>query len=189
MSKIIRLNALIEAIKADPKRISKIMVQSGYPRKSVQAVVLEARRAGVPCQFVPKKVLDRMENGHQGVVAHLAPRRFQTLDEILDPALNPLLLLLDGIEDPQNLGAILRTAEGAGVDGVVLPERRAAGLTDAVTSVSAGAVEHVAICQVTNLVRTMEALKDRGLWFVSAAHTREDIDETLEKVTDTLKQM
>lgn len=109
-----------------------------------------------------------MESGHQGVVAHLAPKRFQTLDEILDSAANPLFLILDGIEDPQNLGAILRTAEGAGVNGVFLPERRAAGLTDAVTSASAGAVEHVSICRVTNLVRTMETLKDRGLWFVGA---------------------
>jgi 23S rRNA (guanosine2251-2'-O)-methyltransferase len=168
MNKIIRLNPLIEAIKADPKRIIRIYVQDQCSKKSIQAIVQEARRLGISCQFASKKELDRMDAGHQGVVAHLSPRKFQSLDDILKASDNPLLLLLDGIEDPQNLGAILRTAEGAGVTGVIIPERRAAGISDAVMSASAGAVEHMSISRVTNLVRTMEALKKKGLWFVGA---------------------
>jgi 23S rRNA (guanosine2251-2'-O)-methyltransferase len=168
MGRIVRLNPLIEAIKADPRRIGKILVQKDSTKKALQDMIQEARRAKIPLQFVPRKVLDRMDKGHQGVIAQRAPRGFQSLDEILDTAENPLLLLLDGIEDPQNLGAILRTAEGAGVNGVILPERRSAGLSQAVGSASAGAVEHVSIARVTNLVRTMKDLKDRGFWFVGA---------------------
>lgn len=168
MSKIIRLNPIMEAIKADPKRVIRIYVQDLSTNKTVQAIRQEAERLGIACQSVSRKALDRMDGGHQGAIAHLTPRKFQSLDEILDVSDNPLLLLLDGIEDPQNLGAILRTAEGAGVTGVIIPERRAAGISDAVTSASAGAVEHVSISRVTNLVRTMEALKKRGLWFVGA---------------------
>lgn len=168
MSKIVRLNPLLEVVRSDPGRINKVLLQKGCSKKNLQAIVQDVRRLGIPYQFVPKNVLDRLDGGHQGAVAYLTVKRLLSLDEILASAKNPLLLLLDEIEDPQNLGAILRTAEAGGVDGVILPERRSAGLTDTVMTVSAGAAEHVSVCRVKNLVRTMEWLKARGFWIVGA---------------------
>lgn len=168
MSKIVRLNPLLEVVRSDPGRINKVLLQKGCSKKILQVIVQDVRRLGIPYQFVPKNVLDRLDGGHQGAVAYLTVKRLLSLDEILASAKNPLLLLLDEIEDPQNLGAILRTAEAGGVDGVILPERRSAGLTDTVMTVSAGAAEHVSVCRVKNLVRTMEWLKARGFWIVGA---------------------
>jgi len=98
----------------------------------------------------------------------VSPKGFSSVEEILSSATVPLVVLLDGIEDPQNLGAIIRTAEGAGVDGIILPERRSAGITEAVASVSAGALEYLKVARVKNLARTMEDLKRRGIWLVGA---------------------
>lgn len=168
MSKIVRLNPLLEVVRSDPGRITRVLLQKGCSKKLLQVIILEVRRLGIPYQFVPKKALDRLDAGHQGAVAYLTAKKLQSLEEILESAENPLLLLLDEIEDPQNLGAILRTAEAGGVAGIILPERRSASLTDTVISVSAGAAEYVSVCRVTNLVRTMEWLKARGFWIVGA---------------------
>jgi 23S rRNA (guanosine2251-2'-O)-methyltransferase len=118
--------------------------------------------------FVPKHKLDLIAPGHQGAVALLSPKEFSSLEEILGSAKNPFLALLDEVEDPQNLGAIIRSAEGAGADGLLLPERHSAGLTESTLSVSAGAAEHIKIARVKNLAQTMDALKKRGLWLVGA---------------------
>jgi 23S rRNA (guanosine2251-2'-O)-methyltransferase len=113
--------------------------------------------------------MDKMAPHHQGVIAVIAPKEFATLEDILKAAGDkPFLVLLDEIEDPQNLGAILRSAECAGVDGVVLPERRSAGLTETVLEVSAGALEHLKVARVSNLVQAMERLKQKGIWIVGA---------------------
>ncbi len=125
-----------------------------------------ARAAGVPVRLEPAVALDRLAQGerHQGVVALAAAKATLALEDLLADAPQKLLLACDGIEDPHNLGAILRTACGAGVDGVLLPERRSAGLTAAVERVSAGALEHVRVTQVTNLARALEACKAAGFW-------------------------
>ena len=132
-----------------------------------------ARKQGIPVRFEDRGQLDRLANSkdHQGVVALAAARAAVTLEDILTQAnashgQTGLLVLLDGVEDPHNLGAIIRTALVAGAHGVVIPERRAAGLTDTVARASAGALAHLPIAKVTNLVRAMEELKEAGYWLV-----------------------
>ena len=168
MRKISRLNSLIEALKSPSSRVNKIFIQKDSKNSKITEIVKLARARQVPIHFVPRERVDRIERGHQGAVALVSPKEFSSVDDILSSSNVPLLILLDGVEDPQNLGAIIRTAEGAGVDGVILPERRSAGLTDAVASASAGALEYLRVARVKNLARTMEELKNRGLWLVGA---------------------
>lgn len=174
MEKINRLNSLLEAVRHSPKRVNKIFVQEGAKRRKIAEIILLARKNDIPISFLPAGRLRGIDRDHQGAVGFLTYREYATLDSILASAGIPFLVLLDGIEDPQNLGAIIRTAEGAGVDGILLPERRSASLTGAVASVAAGAAEHVKVARVGNLVRTMEELKKKGLWLVGAEGGRAD---------------
>ncbi|MFQ6069533.1 MAG: 23S rRNA (guanosine(2251)-2'-O)-methyltransferase RlmB [Candidatus Aminicenantales bacterium] len=166
MEKIRRLNPLLEVLVTSPRRVNKIFIQRERYQKKISEIIHLARAQEIPCSFVPKKKLDEMAPGHQGVVAELTAREFSSLEEILEAAPLPFLVLLDGVEDPQNLGAIIRTAAGAGVDGVIIPERRSAPLSEAVSRVSAGAVEHCRIARVRNLARVMEELRRKGVWLV-----------------------
>lgn len=168
MEKISRLNSLIEALRSSHLRVSKVFIQKRKKNNKVSELISLARARHVPCLFVPKERLDRLAKDHQGAVAFVSPKEFSSLEDVLTGSGVPLLVLLDGIEDPQNLGAIIRTAEGAGVDGVILTERRMAGITETVSSVSAGALEHVKVSRVKNLARTMDDLKGRGFWLVGA---------------------
>jgi 23S rRNA (guanosine2251-2'-O)-methyltransferase len=168
MDKIIRINPLLEILRSTPRRVNKILLQKEGGRKPVGEIVALAKAGHVPYLFVPKQALDKLSAYHQGVVATLAPKEFSSLESILEEAKNPFLVLLDEVEDPQNLGAILRSSEGAGVDGVILPERRSAGLTESVYEVSAGALEYLKVARVTNLAQTMDELKKRGVWLVGA---------------------
>jgi 23S rRNA (guanosine2251-2'-O)-methyltransferase len=168
LEKISRLNSLIEALRSSQLRVGKVFIQKRTKNIKVTEVISLARARHVPYLFVPKERLDRLARDHQGAVAFVSPKEFSSLEEVLRAAGVPLLVLLDGIEDPQNLGAIIRTAEGAGVAGIILPERRMAGITETVSSVSAGALEHVKVSRVKNLARTMDDLKERGVWLVGA---------------------
>jgi len=169
VDRIARINPLIEILKSSPRRINKIMLQKEEGHRPLGTIVALAKAARVPYLFLPKHVLDKMAPHHQGVLAVLAAKEFSTLESVLEAAGPvPFLVLLDEVEDPQNLGAILRGAEGAGVDGVILPERRAAGLTETVYEVSAGALEHLRVARVANLARTMDRLRENGIWFVGA---------------------
>lgn len=168
LEKINRLNPLLEALKSSPDRINKIWIQQGKGQRKIGEIILMAKAKRIPLLFVPKRRLDRLDRNHQGVVAFLAAKTYTPLSTLLSSSGVPFLVLLDGIEDPQNLGAIIRAAEGAGVDGIILPERRAVGLTEAVALVSAGAVEHLKIARVKNLARTMEDLRKKGVWLVGA---------------------
>jgi 23S rRNA (guanosine2251-2'-O)-methyltransferase len=168
MDRISRINPLLEILKSSPQRVNKILIQKDSNKPDIAEIVRLSKRSHISLQFVPKKRLDLLDKKHQGVAAFVLPKAFVSVDAILESAELPFLLLLDGVEDPQNLGAIIRTAEGAGIDGLVLPERRAAGVTGAVASVSAGAVEHLKISRVTNLVRVMDDLRKRGVWLVGA---------------------
>lgn len=168
MPKISRLNAIIEAIKSSPRRVNKILIQKETGKGKITEIVKFATGKHIPLLFVPKRKLDGMDRSHQGAIAFFSPKEFSSLEEIIGSSKCPFLVLLDGIEDPQNLGAIIRTADGAGVDGIILPERRSVGLTDAVFSVSAGALEYVRVTRVKNLSRTMDDLKRKGVWIVGA---------------------
>jgi 23S rRNA (guanosine2251-2'-O)-methyltransferase len=168
MEKISRLNPIFEIVKSFPNRVNKILIQKDKRQKKITEIIYQAKAKDIPLLFVPKQKLDRLDRSHQGVVALLTPKEFSSLDGILSSAKVPLLVLLDGIEDPQNLGAIIRTAEGAGADGIILPERRSVGLSEAVSLVSAGALEYMKVARVKNLARTMDDLRNQGVWFVGA---------------------
>lgn len=153
-------------------------------RGGIGPLIHKARKRGIPVQQVPRKKLDSLAEGdnHQGVIAQTEPYRYVTLDDLFQRAERrgtpPFFLLLDGIEDPHNLGSILRTADAAGVHGVVIPKRRAVGLTHTVAKTSAGAIEYVPVARVTNLNRVADELKKRGVWLVgSDAAARDSYDE------------
>lgn len=166
-------NAVLEAFRSG-KTIDRLFVQDGCKDGPVQTIVREARKHDTIIQFVKKERLDQMsETGHhQGVVAYTAAYSYATVEEILQAAKDsgepPFLILLDGIEDPHNLGAIIRTAHQAGAHGIIIPKRRAAGLTAAAARTSAGALNYMPVAKVTNLKKTMDDLKKEGIWFACA---------------------
>jgi len=168
MPKIGRLNPIIEALKSSPGKIHKISILDQKGRPKLDVITRLAREKGIPFVFVPKKHLDRMDSAHQGAVAQFSPKTFVSVSSLLDQNEAPFLILLDEVTDPQNLGAIIRTAEAGGAHGIILPERRSAGLTEAVMRVSAGAVQHLPIARVKNLARAMDLLREKGIWLVGA---------------------
>lgn len=170
MNLIYGINTVAEALKARGRAFEWVGVAKERHDLRLQRVIEECRRQSVAVRFVPRAELDRMagHNGHQGVVAVTSAKQYNDLDDLLAArrGTHSLIVVLDGIEDPHNLGAILRTADAAGADGVVIPERRAASVTGTVVKVSAGASEHLPIAKVTNIARTLEDLKSRNLWIV-----------------------
>jgi 23S rRNA (guanosine2251-2'-O)-methyltransferase len=168
MERVSRLNPLLEILRAGSGRVQKIFIQNEKGHPKIFEITRLAKSRGIPLVTVPRRKLDLLAPGHQGVLALLTAKEYSSVDDILAAAASPFLVLLDEVEDPQNLGAIIRSAEGAGADGIIVPERHSAGLTDVVLSVSAGAAAHIKIARVTNLARTMEELKNRGLWLVGA---------------------
>lgn len=168
METVGRLNPIIEILRSAPGRVQKVFIQEERGPHKIAEVIRMAKERGLPLQFLPKRKLDLVSPGHQGAVVLFAAKEYSDLEEILAGSRLPFLVLLDEIEDPQNLGAIIRSAECAGADGIILPERRSAGITDTVMEVSAGAAAHLKIARVTNLARTMEDLKPKGVWFVGA---------------------
>jgi 23S rRNA (guanosine2251-2'-O)-methyltransferase len=161
---------VLESLRAEHRRIDKVLVAAGAKEHRLSEIVELCRAHAIRCERVDRDVLARFagrDANHQGVVAFAAASEYVETDDLFGNATDsPLLLVLDGIEDPRNLGAILRTAECAGVDGVVIPERRAVGLTDTVAKSSAGAVEYVKVGKTTNLNRFIEELKSRDIWVV-----------------------
>ncbi len=171
-------NAVYEALRAGRRRFQNILLAKGIKESgTVDQILALATRRKIQVNYLERSQLDRMgEFNHQGVVAQVASYPYVELDEILSqvqPDEHPYLLLLDMIQDPQNLGTLLRTAEAVGVHGVIVPRHRAAQITPAVSNASSGAVEYLRVAQVTNLVRTMEELKDRRVWFVGVEHVPE----------------
>lgn len=168
METVIRLNPLIEILRNTPGRVNKILIQKERGPHKIAEVIRLARMKDIPFVSVPKHKLDELAPGHQGAAAFLLAKEFSSLEDILAGAQTPFLVLLDEVEDPQNLGAVIRSAEGAGANGLIIPARHSASLTDTVLTVSAGAAEHLKIARVTNLAQTMEELKRRGIWLVGA---------------------
>jgi 23S rRNA (guanosine2251-2'-O)-methyltransferase len=166
-------NEVIEAFRSG-KTIDKVFILDGSHDGKLDTVRREAKKAGVRIDFVDRKRLDSMSvsGSHQGVIARAAAYRYAEVSDILEAARakeeDPFIFILDGIEDPHNLGAIIRTADLAGAHGVIIPKDRAVGLTATVAKASAGAINYVPVAKVTNLARTMEDLKDEGLWFTGA---------------------
>jgi 23S rRNA (guanosine2251-2'-O)-methyltransferase len=168
MEKVNRLNPLLEVLKSSPERVNKIFIQKERGPHRIGEVIREARARSVPYLFVPKHKLDQLSPHHQGVLAEVSAKAFSSLEELLAGPGRPFLVLLDEVEDPQNLGAIIRSAAAANVNGIILPERRSPGLTETVATVSAGALEYVRIARVPNLARALGELKERGIWLVGA---------------------
>ena len=166
-------NAVLEAFRSG-KCVDKLFILDGCQDGPVRTIAREARKHDTIVKFVPKERLDSMsETGaHQGVIAQVAAYDYSTVEDILKKAEDkgepPFIILLDNIEDPHNLGAIIRTANLAGAHGVIIPKNRAAGLTATVARTSAGALNYTPVAKVTNLAKTIEELKKEGLWFVCA---------------------
>jgi 23S rRNA (guanosine2251-2'-O)-methyltransferase len=171
MNLIFGIHAVTEALKARGRGFEWVGVSKERHDLRLQRVVEDCRRAGVAVRFVPRAELDQMvgNNAHQGVVAVTSAKQYSGLEDVVAAKRGnySLVVVLDGVEDPHNLGAILRTADAAGADGVVIPERRAAGVTATVTKASAGASEHLPIARVTNVGRAVEELKEQNIWTVA----------------------
>lgn len=161
-------NPVLEALKSG-RDINKIFIAEGSQGGQMQQVIGLAKASNVFVQFVPKKKLDQMAEGnHQGVVAQVAAYQYAEIDDLFRAAENkneaPFFLLLDEIEDPHNLGSIMRTADAVGAHGIIIPKRRAVGLTATVAKASTGAIEHIPVVRVTNMARTIDELKEKGVW-------------------------
>ena len=166
--KISRLNPMLEAVRHSPERVNKILIQDGATKGKIAEIVHWAKKNRIPFFYLPHKKLNAIDPHHQGAIALLASKAYTSLNSILESAQTPFLVLLDGIVDPQNLGSIIRTAEGAGVDGIIIPERRSVLLTETVALVASGALEHVKVARVKNMARAMEELKSKGVWLIGA---------------------
>ena len=169
MAIIYGVNPVLEALRGGSRPVERVAIAHGTRIVRFDELMRTAKEAGIPVARQPAAALDRLSNGrnHQGVVAWVGAARYATLDDVVERMQErPLVVLLDGVEDPHNLGAIVRTAECAGAAGVVIPERGAVGLTETVAKTSAGALEHLPVARVTNLVNAIETLKAAGAWVV-----------------------
>jgi len=162
-------NPVLEALRAG-REMNKVWIAEGVKKAGITEIIELAKAAGIIVQFVPKNKVEQLTDGanHQGIAASVAAYRYAEIDELFELAASrnedPFFLILDELEDPHNLGSILRTADATGVHGVIIPKRRAVGLTSVVAKTSTGAIEHVPVARVTNLAQTVEDLKKRGLW-------------------------
>jgi 23S rRNA (guanosine2251-2'-O)-methyltransferase len=182
MNVIFGINAVAEALKARGRAFQWVGMAKERDDLRLQKLIQECRQNNVPVKFMPRTELDRMAGtgSHQGVVAVTSQKQYNDLDDLIAAKRSDfsLIVVLDGVEDPHNLGAILRTADATGADGVVIPERRAAGITGTVVKSSAGASEHLPVAKVTNIARTLEDLKTKGLWMVGLDERgKQDYDE------------
>ena len=169
MDLICGINPVLEALAAGTRHFDRLLIVKGLRNPRVSEAIARASQQGIPLRFEARETLDRMANGlaHQGLMAVVSAKPVIDLDTLLNEARNPaLIVLLDGVEDPRNLGAVLRTAEAAGTDGVLLPERHSAGLSETVSRASAGGLEHVKVARIGNVAQAVETLKSRGLWIV-----------------------
>ena len=166
-------NAVLEAFRSG-KCVDKLLILDGCQDGPIRTIAREARKKDTIINYVSRERLDQLSEtrAHQGVIAQVAAYEYSTVEEILARAEEkgepPFLVLLDNVEDPHNLGAIIRTANLVGAHGVIIPKRRSVGLTSTVAKTSAGAINYTPVAKVTNIVRTIEELKEKGIWFVCA---------------------
>ena len=188
MNYIYGINAVTEALKARGRAFEWVGMARERHDIRLQRLIEDCRRISVPVRFLSRVELDRMAGNaaHQGVVAVTSAKQYSDLDDVVGAKRGrySLIIVLDGVEDPHNLGAILRTADAAGADGVIIPERRAAPVTGTVAKASAGASEHLPIAKVTNISRTVEDLKGRNIWVAgldeNASRTYESLDYNMD---------
>jgi 23S rRNA (guanosine2251-2'-O)-methyltransferase len=175
----IGIHPVREALRAG-RPLDKVLIAKGAASPRLQEIIDLCRAHSVPVRFEPRELLDRAGKGasHQGVVAFGAAHKYVELDDMVDTA--RLMVILDGVEDPHNLGAILRTAHAAGANAVVMPERRAAPLTEAVARAAAGALEYLPVIRITNVSQTLEKLKEKGFWIYG-------LDERASKLYDQIE--
>ncbi|MGL4522816.1 MAG: 23S rRNA (guanosine(2251)-2'-O)-methyltransferase RlmB [Bacilli bacterium] len=171
-------NAVLEAIEAG-REINKILLAENQQGNAYKNIIAAAKERRVIVQWVPRKKIDAMtESVHQGVLAYVAAYRYFEVEEILDVAKKrnqlPFVIILDELEDPHNLGSIMRTADAVGAHGIIIPKRRSVSLTETVAKASTGAIEHIKVARVTNIAQTLKQLKDQGLWIVGADHRTKD---------------
>jgi 23S rRNA (guanosine2251-2'-O)-methyltransferase len=180
---IFGIHPIGEALKKRERRFDYVAIAKERSDPRVQKIVDDCRQQGIAVRFVEREEIDRTTrtSNHQGVMASTSRKAFTDVDELIEKKRGErsFLLVLDGVEDPHNLGALLRSADGAGVDGVIIPERRAAGITGAVVKASAGASEHLRVARVVNIARTIEELKEANIWTVG-------LDERGDKSYDEL---
>lgn len=180
---IVGRNAVRELLKTS-RTIDKILVQRGEREGSIVVLVAEAIERHIPVVETDKAKLDKLTGGasHQGIVAMAAEKDYCTVDDILNIAKErgekPFIIIADGISDPHNLGAVIRCAEGVGAHGLIIPKRRAVGLTPTVSKASCGAIEHLAVAKVTNIAATVEELKEKGIWIFAAEAGGENYYDT-----------
>jgi 23S rRNA (guanosine2251-2'-O)-methyltransferase len=170
MDLICGINPVLEALNARSRHFDRLVVAKGTRNKRVSEAIAKATQLGVPLRFESREALDRLSGGvpHQGLIAVVSPKPVSSLEDLLEAARDPaLLLLLDSVVDPRNLGALIRCADVAGADGVVLPERHSAGLSEVVARASAGALEHVPVARVGNLSQAIGTLQKSGLWVIA----------------------
>lgn len=169
--KIIGRNPVLEALRSG-REMDKILVKKGRFEGSIVPIIKKAKQQGIIIQEVERQKLDQLSEGknHQGIIAFVSAHEYVSVSDILERAQGtaPFILLCDKITDPHNLGAILRTANAAGVHGVIIPKRNSVGLNSVVAKTSAGAIEYTPVARVTNLVQTMQQLKEAGLWIAGA---------------------
>lgn len=171
--KIIGRNPVAEAIKSG-REIDKIIVKKGEIEGSLRPIIKKARDMGIPVIEADRNKLDQIAEGgnHQGVIAYCAAHDYASIDDIFNNAKekghSPFIIILDKITDPHNFGSIIRTANCAGADGIIIPKRGSVGLNEVVAKTSAGAIEYVPVCKVTNIAQTIDQLKDRGVWVAGA---------------------
>jgi 23S rRNA (guanosine2251-2'-O)-methyltransferase len=188
MNVIFGINAVTEALKARGRAFEWVGVATERKDLRLQKLIQDCRRNSIPVRFLPRVELESMagSGSHQGVVAVTSSKQYNDVDDLVAAKRGQytLIVVLDGVEDPHNLGAILRTADAAGADGVVIPERRAAGITGTVVKSSAGASEHLPVAKVTNIARTLEDLKAQNIWTVGlderGAQSYESLDYNMD---------
>lgn len=163
-------NPVLEVIQSG-RAINKLMIADGNREGSIKKIIAKAKEKGIVISYVDKAKINSMSqsDNHQGVIAFVAAYDYVELDDMLNGIEGPpFLIVLDEINDPHNLGSIMRTADAVGAHGIIIPKRRAVGLTPVVAKTSAGAIEYIPVCRVTNLARTIDALKERGIWVAGA---------------------
>ena len=176
---------MLEALRA-ARSLDRILIARGAAGPRLQEIIDLARERSIPLRFEPRDALDRVSNSaaHQGVVAFGPAQSYAELDQVVPGA--QLLVLLDGVEDPHNLGAIIRTAHAAGAAAVLVPERRAAGLTETVAKAAAGALEHISIVRIGNVTQTLETLKARGFWIYGLDERGAELYSDVDYATPTV---
>ena len=175
-TRLMGIHAVTEALRAG-RVLERVVVVRGARNPRLKAIVEECRQRKVPLRFEPREALDRVAQGevHQGVIAVVASKRYGNLDDVVKKINRPgLVVVLDGVEDPHNLGAIIRSAHAVGVDAVVIPSRRSAGITPTVAKAAAGALEYVEVVRTPNISRALTSLKEKGYWVIGLDERAEE---------------